>query len=231
MFDEDFTKLDKLIGRTTALALFCLGIIYVIILIIGLSTLKSPLEPIHNPWFSIMEILIIVMAPLMVVLMVEVHAYASHNFKTLSLTALIFMSILACITCSVHFVILTVSRQIEFTALSWMPLFFSFKWPSVIYALDILAWDLFFSLSMFFAAPVFKGNRLNISVQILMIVSGVLSFAGLIGPIVGDMQIRNIGILGYAGAFPIICLLLVKVFSQVELLRTEAMQRVESTLS
>jgi len=36
-----------------------------------------------------MEIIILVMAPLMVVLMVEVHAYASYNLKNLSLTALL----------------------------------------------------------------------------------------------------------------------------------------------
>jgi len=212
MLHENITKLDKQIGRITALVLFYIAIIYAVITVIGLLTLKSPLEQIHDPWFSIMEILILIMAPLMVVLMVEVHAYAG---KTLSLTALIFMSILACITCSEHFVVLTVSRQIEsITGLSWIPLFFSFKWPSVIYALDILAWDFFFSLSMFFAAPVFKGDRLNVSVRILMIVSGVLSFAGLIGPIVGDMQIRNIGIVGYAGVFPFTCLLLSKVFNR-----------------
>ena len=219
MFHKDFTKMDRLIGKTTALALFFLLIMYAATLTIGLLSLKSKTEPIRDPFFTIMEILILVIAPLMVVLMVEVHAYAAHNVKTLSLTALIFMSIVACITSSVHFIILTVSRQIEFiTGLPWIPLFFSFKWPSVIYALDILAWDFFFSLSILFAAPVFKGDRLKSSVRILMIVSGVLSFAGLIGVIVGSMQIRNIGIVGYVGFFSIVCLLLAKVFSRTEVL-------------
>jgi hypothetical protein len=221
--------LNQLIGTITALSIFLLGIVYAIVTIIGLLSLKSPLDPIGDPYFSIMEILIIVITPLMVVLMAEVHAYASHNVKTLSLIALIFMSILTCITCSEHYIRLTVIHQIESTTGSpWFPELFAFKWPSVIYAWDILAWDLFFSLAMFFAAPVFKGDRLKTSVRILMIVSGVLSLAGLIGPIVGDMQIRNIGIVGYAGVFPFICLLLAKVFSQTELLCTEDTQRVEN---
>ena len=80
---------------------------------------------------------------------------------------------------------------------------------------------------MFFAAPVFKGDRLKESVRILMIMSGVLSLAGLIGPIVGNMQIRNIGIVGYVGVFSIVCLLLAKVFSRTELYE-EGMQRVEN---
>ena len=67
------------------------------------------------------------------------------------------MGMLAGLTCSVHFVILTLSRQPEFTAQPWLPLVLSFKWPSVVYALDILGWDDFFPLSMLFAAPVFWG--------------------------------------------------------------------------
>ncbi len=225
MFHKDFTNLERSIGRTTAFALFFLGIIYIVVTTIGLLSLKSQLDPISDPWFSIMEILILVMAPLMVVLMVQIHAYASQNVKALSLTALVFMSIMACITCSVHFLVLFVSRQIEaITGLQWLSYVFSFRWPSVIYALDILAWDLFFTLSMFFAAPVFKGDRLKSSVRALMIVSGVLSFAGLLGPVFGNMQIRNIGIVGYAVVFPVICLLLAKVFNRAEFLCKEDMQ-------
>lgn len=217
MFHKDFANLDRVIGRTTAFALFFLGIIYIVITTIGLLSLKSQLDPISDPWFSMMEILILIMAPLMAVLMAEIHAYASLDVKVLSLIALIFMSIVACITCGVHFLVLFVSRQIQaLTGLEWLSYIFSFKWPSVIYALDILAWDLFFALAMFFAAPVFKGDRLKSTVRVLMIVSGVLCLAGLLGPIFGNMLIRDIGIVGYGVVFPFICLLLVKVFNQAE---------------
>jgi hypothetical protein len=65
--------------------------------------------------------------------------------------------------------------------------------------MDILAWDIFFALSMLFAAPVFKSSRLEKTVRILMIVSGLLSLAGLIGVPLANMNVRNIGILGYVG--------------------------------
>jgi hypothetical protein len=96
----------------------------------------------------------------MVALMVAVHAWAPSHAKALSLTSVVFMGLLAGVTCSLHFMILTLSRQVAFAGQSWMPLFLSFKWPSVAYVLDIVAWDFFFALSMFFAAPVFGGNRL-----------------------------------------------------------------------
>jgi LytS/YehU family sensor histidine kinase len=80
--------------------------------------------------------------------------------------------------------------------------------------LDILAWDWFFALSMLFAAPLFKAGRLEMTVRTLMIVSGVLSLAGLIGVPLADMRVRNVGILGYGLAAPVVSLLLGIVFGR-----------------
>jgi len=214
MSRDGFTAQHRAIGRSAAWAVFFLAVAYAATLILGLLSLKSPQDQIGDPFFSILELLIIPIAPLMVVCMVAVHAYASPETKAYSFTALVFMILLAGITSSVHFVILTVSRQIEATGLTWAPLFFSFKWPSVAYTLDIFAWDFFFALSMLFAAPVFKLGRLETTVRILMTVSGVLSLAGLIGVPLADMQVRNIGVLGYAGVAPVAFLLLGMVFGR-----------------
>jgi hypothetical protein len=185
---------------------------YTVTLAAGLLSLQSPDQPVEDPFFQVLEILIILLAPLMVAVMVSVHAWTPPEAKTYSLAALVFMSLLAAVTCSVHFVILTVSRQFGSAGLPWLPLLFSFKWPSVAYALDILAWDLFFALSMLFAAPVFSGDRLQVSIRILMIASGVLALGGMSGVVNGDMQLRMIGVLGYAGVFPVVALLLAILF-------------------
>ena len=90
------------------------------------------------------------------------------------------------------------------------------------YTLDILAWDLFFALSMLFAAPVFKGDGLETAVRYLMIASGVLSLIGLIGVPLAIMHVgywlsvRNIGIVGYAVVAPIAFLLLAIVFGRTK---------------
>jgi hypothetical protein len=158
--------------------------------------------------FTILEVLIILMMPVMVALMVAVHAWAPMHAKTLSLTSVVFMGLLAGVTCIVHFAILTLSRQPEFAGQSWLPLVLSFNWPSVAYALDILAWDVFFALSMLFAAPVFRGSRLAAWIRVLMSASGVLALAGLSGVVAGDMQLRNISIVGYVGVFLVVAPLL-----------------------
>jgi len=214
MLHESFTRQHRMLGRAAAFAVFFLLIAYAVTLVLGLLSLKSPMDPIGDPYFSILELLIVVMAPLIVIVMIAVHAYASPETRAYSLTALAFMVIMAVITSSVHFVILTVSRQIEAAGFPWASLLFSFKWPSVAYTMDILAWDIFFALSMLFAAPVFKSGRLEKTVRILMIVSGLLSLAGLIGVPLANMNVRNIGILGYVGVSLLVFPLLGIVFGR-----------------
>ena len=216
----DFTAAARRLGMLSAVGVVVLGAAYAVTLAAGLSSLRSPQQPIGDPFFPLLEILIILSAPLMVALMVSVHAWAPPEAKAYSLAALVFMSLLAVVTCGVHFVILTVGRQIGSVGLPWFSLLFSFTWPSVPYALDILAWDLFFGLSMLLAAPVFRGDRLRTSIRLLMIVSGVLALGGLSGAVVGDMQLRMIGVVGYAGVFPVVTVLLTMVFWRSKLVVT-----------
>jgi hypothetical protein len=222
MHHLDQTQASRQMGRAAAWALFFFGGAYAMITIAGLVSLKSPQQPIPDPFNILMEVLIVVMAPLYVAVMVAVHAYAERSVKAYSLMALALMIVCAAITTSVHFVMVTVSRQVEFTSISWMPLFLSWKWPSVIYALDILAWDWFWGLSLLFAALVFKGGRLQTAVRIAMAVSGVLSLAGLIFLPFGNMQLRMIGIFGYAVLGPVVFLLVALVFGRTESRSQEA---------
>jgi hypothetical protein len=207
-----FTATARRLGIFAAVATVILGVAYAVALVVGFASLRSPQQPIGDPMFSILEVLIILMMPAMVALMVAVHSWAPMHAKALSLTALVFMSLLAGLTCALHFSILVLSRQPAFTSRAWLTLVMSFKWPSVAYALDILGWDIFFPLSMLFAAPVFGGSHLTGWIRGLMIASGVLALAGLSGVVAGDMQLRNIGIIGYVGVFLVVAALLAVLF-------------------
>ena len=204
----DFTSVARRLGLVAAATTAILIVAYAATLTAGFLSLESPNDPIGQPMVSILEVLIIVMMPAMVALMVAVHAWAPKRLKVLSLTALTFMGLLAGVTCSLHFVILTVSHQAAFAGQSWLPLFFQFKWPSVVYALDILAWDVFFPLSMLCAAALFSGSSLNVWIRWLMVASAVLALGGLSGVVANDMQLRNIGIVGYVGVFLVVDVLL-----------------------
>ncbi|MFN2371195.1 MAG: hypothetical protein ABR506_08585 [Candidatus Krumholzibacteriia bacterium] len=98
----------------------------------------------------------------------------------------------------------------------WQPLVLSFRWPSVVYALDILAWDVFFPLAMLLAAPVFAGGGFVGWIRRLMVTSGLLALAGLAGVVTGNMQLRNVGIVGYVGVFVVVAGLLAVLFKRTD---------------
>jgi len=217
---EGFTAQYRRLGRVAALAVVMLTVIYAITTILGFLSLKSPQDQIGDPYFTIMELLILLLVPPLIISMIAVHAYAPQAAKPYSSAALVFMIMMGVITSCLHFVILTVSRPIEAAGLTAAPLLFSFKWPSVAYTLDILAWDWFFALSLLFAVPVFKDTRLERSLRYVLLASGVLSLIGLLGVPLAIMHVeywlivRNIGIIGYALVSPIAFLLLAIVFGR-----------------
>lgn len=164
-----------------------------------------------------MELVILVLAPTMVVVTAVVHAWATPETKMYSLLALIFMSMMADVTCCVHFVIVSVSDQAAVADAPWRPFLLSFTWPSIAYALDTLAWDLFYGVAALFAAAVFRGDRLSVCIRALLVVSGVLSIAGVSGVVVGNMQLRMlIGVTGYAVLFPVAGLFMTRVFQRTK---------------
>ncbi|WP_215907133.1 hypothetical protein [Kordia aestuariivivens] len=204
------------IGKITCWITFLLGLVYLFTTFLGFLSLDLPDEPIGDPYFTMMELLSLMIAPLMAINMVAVHYHASTKYKLHSLFALCSMFIMAGITSSVHFVVLTMNHQLEATTMEDLTLLFSFKWPSVVYLLDILAWDWFFSLSFLFAAPIFNNGTIEKTIRALMLISGILSLIGLVGVIFGDMQIRNIGIIGYAFIAPFVFLLIGINFNNIQ---------------
>lgn len=217
--ENGFTPTARRLGIYSASLVVTLLIAYAITLGVGFYSLDSAHQPIADPMFTILEVIIIVLLPAMLTLMIAVHAWGPPRTKVMTLCAIVFMALVAAVTCSVHFVILTASRHpmfVDSTWATWAPLMFSFEWPSVAYALDILAWDIFFALSMLFAAPALTGSRLAITIRVLMIISGILALAGLSGVVTGDMRLRNIGIIGYVPVFLVIAGMLAILFARTK---------------
>lgn len=215
---ESNTATNLRMGMLAGVAAAALCVAYAIVLGIGLLTLPSPEQPIRDPWFTVMELLILGIAPAMVVLAGALHAWAPAERKVHALLSLVFMSICALVTCCAHFAVLTLSRQPAFTTGDWPTLVFAFRWPSVVYALDILAWDLFFPLATLFAALAIRGAGLVGLARNLLFASAALAFVGLAGVPLANMNVRNIGIVGYVVLYPIAAALLAVVF------RREAMR-------
>jgi hypothetical protein len=193
--DADPTALLGLVSASLTAGLL---VAYAVTLILGFAAIDTPGAPIPDPWFTALELLILCLAPVLVLLAAVIAARAPAGARVFGLAALAFMAMSAALTSVVHFSILTLSRSSDFAGLDHV---FGFRWPSVVYALDILAWDVFFALSVLCAAPTFRGGGLAAATRWLLVISGVLSLAGLSGAVTGDMNLRNIGIVGYVGVF------------------------------
>jgi hypothetical protein len=149
------TDRDRFIGAWSARAMFVLEFAYVVVFVAGFASLGNTSDPLPDPYLAIAEILILVMAPIMVMLMLAIHNCAPARAKSFTLVALGWMFAAAATTTTVHFVELTVARHINPATLPGYARIFDFEWPSLLYAVDIVAWDVFFGLSLLFAVPAF----------------------------------------------------------------------------
>ena len=196
--DEGAPRSALWVGFGSAVLLVVLESLYALALFLGLSALEEPSEPIGDPYFSVMEILILLIMPVMVSLAVSVQATCAANRRHFALAAVVFVAISTAITSSVHASVLFLSRDPAFAGLDHV---FSFEWPSVVYVLDILAWDFFFAFFAICLALSFERGGVEGWARRLLLLSGVLAFLGLWGAAIGDMAVRNIGIVGYVGVF------------------------------
>jgi hypothetical protein len=126
------------------------------------------------------------------------------------------MLLVAGFTMTVHLVQLTVVRRIDPGAIHGFQYLFNWHWPSVLYGVDVVAWDIFFALALLFAAPVFHAAG-QVAVRNGLLIAGAMCLVGIIGPAVNHIALRQIGIIGYAIVWPIVCVPLSKAFRQAGL--------------
>jgi hypothetical protein len=205
------TTVDRWIGMWSARTLFALGVCYAVTMVVGFAAMGNLSKPLEDPYLAIMEVLILVTAPILVLLAVVIHTCAPKGTETYSLTAVGWMLLMGGFTMTVHLVLLTVVRRIEPNTIPGFQYLFTWQWPSVLYGVDVVAWDIFFGLALLFAAPVFHASG-HVAVRNGMLIAGAMSVLGIIGPAVDHFAFREIGIIGYAIVWPIVCLPLSKAF-------------------
>ncbi len=215
-----WTETDRQIARFSATAVVAIVAVYLTTGLLGVVARPSESRALLqvDPYLAVMEYLIILAAVALVVLMVAIYTYAPLNRKIYALTALCFMIISAVLTCSLHFASLTVLRRAASGLTPLLSRQFSFlgggEWPTLALALELLAWDLFFGLSMLFAAHAFGGDRMQNTVRASMTLSGTLCIVAVLGPVLGDMRIQWLGIVGYAFVLPVACVFLAVLFTR-----------------
>jgi hypothetical protein len=177
----------------------------------GFGSIGNLIDPLPDPYLAVAEVLILLLAPVMVVLIAAVHACAPVHLRMFSLIAFGSMLVASCLTMTVHVVELVVARRIDPGAVPGVARLFDFAWPSMLYGVDVVAWDLLLGLSLLFAAFVFTG-RLHRGVRWGLLASAVLCLVELVEPAIDVIAWRGLGILGYVVVLPVTCLALSRGF-------------------
>jgi hypothetical protein len=203
----------RLLGFWSARAIFLIEVAYLAVFIAGFVSIGGNTSKVlPQPYLAIAEILILVLAPIMVCLMLAIHQDAPRDAKPFTQVALGWMLAAAACTTVVHFVQLTVARYIDAATFPGYARIFGWHWPSTFYAIDIVAWDVFFGLALLFAVPAFAHRADARRVRQGLILSGLMCLIGLVGPFADILGLRTIGILGYTVVFGATCLPLSRTF-------------------
>ncbi len=191
-------RVIRQLGIVSGIGVAGLGLLYALVMAIGLIALPASGAPIADPWFSAMEVLILLLVPFLLGLAAAVRGTGlGPRFTRLALPC---MAAALALTAVMHLSTLMLGMDD------------AFGWPSLPYALDILAWDGFFAVAVLLMAPVFHGGGEARTIRLLLIASGVLALLGWLGPITGVMGLRMIGVLGYAILFPLAAALIARWF-------------------
>ena len=119
-----------------------------------------------------------------------------------------------CIICSascmiltnvVHMVNLTVTEQLLKKGIDIPYYLLIGKWPSVVMAIDYLAWGLFMGMAFLFSSFGIEKEREFKNIKITLLVCGCLCFVGFFGAILINHNLWYIAPLGYGIGTMLIC--------------------------
>jgi hypothetical protein len=183
MTHEGFSTQHRMLARISCWGTLIVGLAYTVFAV--LSNMYDPptahavIDPFGDPFGPIASLLLIPTSALMIASMAAVHAYAPAEAKAYSLSSLVFMSFAMGITSLINFAFFFIlTHPLEFANAPWLSFFFPSQGPSMVGELDYVAWSWFFGLSMILAAFVFKEGKLEKTLRILMLATGIFPIVG-----------------------------------------------------
>lgn len=181
------------LGVRSGLTVVVVGIAYAVVLATGMAR-HGLSEPIADPILAIMEVLTIASALPTLALFVALPAATDASRQLWATLALAFAAMFAFATMGVHVVELTAGRAMGRPGLVW---------PSVTYAVELFAWDFLLGVALVLAANALSEGPRARRIRGWLRGTGALCLAGMVGPVVGDMRLQLVGVVGYALAFPV----------------------------
>jgi hypothetical protein len=177
-----------------------IGIVYMGVIMLWLWIESSPTDPIGDPYLAFMEALTIGSALALGGLVAAFYAWSAAPERIYALLALGAGWSAATLTIAVHFVQLTAVRQMQRAgAIADDRL----VWPSQLFAVEYVAWDLLIGLTMICLSTVCTGSPAARRARWSYRIGGLLCLVGSAGPLTGWMPIQNVALAGYGLLLPL----------------------------
>lgn len=177
------------IGFWTGMILVVLGLAY-LALVIAMILSGSGFPPVE-PMQTLFDALILFTAVWMVFFWSILHHVVPSERSLFSRVSLNLIVIFATLTSINRYVGLTVVKQSlasgNTNGLQW---FLPYSWPSIMMAIEFLAWGVFFGLACLCLAPVFRSGKLERSIFWILIATGTLSLLAPLGQSMGSSALE-----------------------------------------
>jgi len=207
--EKHWSPAARRLGIASAFSILGIGILYVVVIFAWLIVETTPAEPIGDPYLAAMEVLTLASALALLGFVIALWCFSDPEHRAHALAALVFGSLTAGTTTTVHFVQLTAIRQL------WRAgelADYRLIWPSVLFAVEYFAWDVLVGLALVFAGLAISKSGHSASASRALLLAGALCLAGASGPLTGWMLLQNVSLVGYALVFPIAAALTGRVF-------------------
>lgn len=166
-----------------------------------------------EPYVSIISVVSLASAPLFVFLWVILQNTVTPDKKIFTQTSLALIVIFATLTSINRYIAMTVVRQsIALGIRDGLNWFMPYGWPSVMAAMEILAWGFFLGLAFIFLSFAFRIGRLERAIFWTLLLSGIFSLIAVLGQIVNSTVLNMLGIIAWGPGLILLFLLLASWF-------------------
>jgi hypothetical protein len=175
------------------------GLLYLGVIGAWLALVRTPAEPIGDPHLLVMEVLTLLSALGIAGWVSAGLLLATPGQRAASLAAFAAGICASALTITVHLVQLTAVRQMW---KSGVLADYRLVWPSPLFAVEYVAWDLFVGLAMVFLGLAHRAGG-ETRGRVLLLAGGTLCLVGLAGPLSGNMSLQNVALVGYGVLLPL----------------------------
>ncbi len=178
--------------------------------LVTLAALTGGLPP-AEPYQTIISAVTFLSVPGIILLWVTLHRQTPASKQFFSQSSLVMVVIFATLTSINRYNSLTVVPQAQALGhtdgLDWFQPY-GWGWPSIMAAMEVLAWGFYFGLACLCLAPAFwKSDRLEKAIASVLLACGGLSLLSVLGQVLNNIPLNVLGILAWGPGFIILMIL------------------------